>query len=80
MIATSIGFIVGLIAAIPGGIIIGPFVGALLGGLLNESDTKTAITAAFDSFIGFLASTFIKFFVTLIYIVLFLKSFESIDK
>ncbi len=72
MIGTTIGLIVGLIAPIPGGIIIGPFVGALVGELLNNADSKTAIKAAFGSFIGFLTSAFIKFIVAVIYLGLFI--------
>jgi len=72
MIGTTIGLIVGLVAPIPGGIIIGPFLGALVGELLNKSDSKTATRAAFGSFIGFLASTFIKFVVAVVYLGLFI--------
>jgi len=67
IIGTSIGLIVGLIAPIPGGIIIGPFCGALVGELINKSEFKKAFKAAFGSFLGFLASTFIKFIVSVIY-------------
>lgn len=72
MIGTSIGLIVGVLSPIPGGIIIGPFVGAFLGELINKSDSKTALKAAFGSFLGFLASTFIKFIVAIIYLGLFI--------
>ncbi|RED45706.1 DUF456 domain-containing protein [Seonamhaeicola aphaedonensis] len=72
MIGTSIGLVVGLIAPIPFGVIIGPFVGAYLGELLNKSNSKTAVTAAFGSFIGFLTSAFIKFIVAVIYFVIFI--------
>jgi hypothetical protein len=72
MIGTSIGLIIGLLAPIPGGIIIGPFVGALIGELLNKSEFDKALKAAFGSFLGFLASTFIKFIVALVFLGLFI--------
>jgi len=72
MIGTSTGLIVGLLAPIPGGIIIGPFVGALVGELLNKSEFNKALKAAFGSFLGFLASTFIKFIVALVFLGLFI--------
>jgi len=73
IIGTSIGLVVGLFAPIPGGIIIGPFLGALIGELLNKSDSKTALKAAFGSFIGFMASIFMKFLITVIYLGLFVS-------
>ncbi len=70
---TTIGLIIGIIAPIPFGILIGPFVGALVGELLfNKTEGKTAFKAAFGSFIGFLASTFIKVFATLVYLGIFI--------
>ena len=72
MIGTSIGLIIGLLAPIPGGIIIGPFVGALVGELINKSEFDKALKAAFGSFLGFLASTFIKFIVALVFLGLFI--------
>ena len=53
MIGTTIGLIVGLLAPIPGGIILGPFFGALVGELIHKNDSKIALKAAFGSFIGF---------------------------
>ena len=73
VIGTSVGLIVGLLAPIPGGIIVGPFLGAFIGELINKSNTKTALKAAFGSFIGFLASSFIKFIVTVVYFGLFIS-------
>ena len=67
IIGTTIGLIVGIIAPIPGGIIIGPFLGALIGELINKSEFNKAVKAAIGSFLGFLASTFVKFIVTIIY-------------
>ena len=70
---TNIGLIVGLIAPVPFGFIIGPFVGALVGELIYDSkDHHRAVKAATGSFIGFLASTFIKFLVCIIYLGLFI--------
>lgn len=70
---TNIGLVVGLIAPIPLGVIIGPFLGALIGELIYDSkDHKRAMKAATGSFLGFLASTFMKFLVCLIYFGLFL--------
>ncbi|MEO4004264.1 MULTISPECIES: DUF456 domain-containing protein [unclassified Flavobacterium] len=70
---TNIGLVVGLIAPVPLGFIIGPFVGALVGELIYDNkDHKRAVKAATGSFIGFLASTFIKFVVCMVYLGLFL--------
>lgn len=61
---TNIGLIIGLLTPIPFGFIVGPFVGALVGELINNSTNhKQALRAATGSFVGFLASTFIKFVV-----------------
>lgn len=72
MIGTSIGLVIGLFSPIPGGIIIGPFVGALIGEIINKSTFDKSLKAAFGSFLGFLASTFIKFVVALIFFGLFI--------
>lgn len=72
MIGTSIGLVVGIFAPIPFGIIICPFLGALLGEMLNENDSKKATKAAFGSFLGFLTGTFLKFMVSAIFFGLFL--------
>ena len=73
MIGTTIGLFVGLFSPIPGGIIIGPFFGALIGELANKADTETAIKAAFGSFLGFITSTFLKFIVAIIFLGLFVS-------
>ncbi len=58
----NIGLVIGLIAPIPFGFIIGPFLGAFIGEMaFNNSDQATSFKAAVGSFWGFLASTFMKF-------------------
>lgn len=71
------GSIIGLLVAVffpilgPFGIIIWPFIGALAGELINKADQKTAMKAAFGSFIGFLTGTFLKFVLTVGYLIFF---------
>lgn len=73
---TTIGLIIGLLSPIPFGILIGAFLGALVGELLYDSkDTNRAIKASFGAFIGFLASTTIKFSIATVYVVLFVIQF-----
>ena len=43
------------------GIVLGPFLGAYLGEITGGKSSDLALKAAFGSFIGFLAGTFIKF-------------------
>ena len=70
---TNIGLLVGLIAPIPFGFLIGPFVGALIGELLfNPKDHNRAFKAATGSLLGFLASTFIQFLVCILFLGLFI--------
>jgi hypothetical protein len=65
---TNIGLVVGLLAPIPLGFIIGPFLGAFVGELMNDAtDSKKALKAATGSIIGFLASTFMKFVVAIVF-------------
>ncbi|RTY99989.1 DUF456 domain-containing protein [Flavobacterium sp. RSP49] len=69
---TNIGLIVGILAPVPFGFIIGPFVGALIGELIYDfKDHSRALRAATGSFIGFLASSFMKFVVCVMYLGLF---------
>ena len=80
MIGTTLGLIIGLIFLGPFGIIIGPFLGALIGELVNKSEFDKALKAAFGSFLGFIASTFIKFIVAMIFLGFYVaKFFEHVE-
>ncbi|WP_372944712.1 DUF456 domain-containing protein [Muriicola sp.] len=79
MIGTTLGLVVAIIFPVLGifGIIFWPFLGAFLGELLNKADQKSALKAAFGSFMGFLTGTFLKFVVTVIFFGLFIaKAWE----
>lgn len=69
----TLGLVIGLILPIPLGFVIGAFVGALIGELIHDpTDLKRALRSAFGSFVGFLASTTMKLFASLIFLVFFL--------
>lgn len=69
---TNIGLLVGILAPIPFGFLIGPFIGALVGELLYDNkDHQRALKAATGSFVGLLASSFMKFVVCMMYLGLF---------
>ncbi len=68
---TTIGLLVGMFLP-PFGFIIGPFVGAYIGEMIHQKDSKVASRAAWGSFVGFLTSTFLKFIFSVIYIGLFI--------
>jgi uncharacterized protein YqgC (DUF456 family) len=79
VVGTTIGLLVAIFFPILGflGIIVWPFLGALIGELMNRANGKTALRAAFGSFMGFLTGTFVKFVVTMVYLGLFiLKAWE----
>lgn len=59
VIGSVVGLIVGLFFP-PAGIIIGPFIGAIAGELLNGNGTKLAIKSGVGSFVGFILTTGLK--------------------
>lgn len=65
-----IGCVVGLILGIfffpPIGIIIGPFLGAIAGELINGDDLNKAVKSGLGSFIGYLFGTGVKLAVSLV--------------
>jgi uncharacterized protein YqgC (DUF456 family) len=77
-IGTTIGLVVGILLPIPLGFLFGAFLGALIGELLyNHKDIKRAFKAAFGSFVGFLASTTLKFMVSLVFMGLYIYTVIS---
>lgn len=73
LIGTTIGLLVAIVFPVLGiaGIIIWPFVGAIIGELINKTGRKQALKAAFGSFVGFLTGTFLKFVVSMVYLGIF---------
>lgn len=55
MFGTTVGLLVAIFFPIFGifGIVIWPFLGALIGELINKAESKDAMKAAFGSFLGF---------------------------
>lgn len=58
----TIGLILGFWMG-PAGIILGPFLGALIGELIGGKSSNLALKAAFGSFVGFLLGTLLKLMV-----------------
>ena len=77
MIGATVGLIIGIFAPFPFAVLICPFLGAFIGEILYRSDSKTAGRAAFGSFLGILASSFMEFVITFAYLILFLFQFWS---
>ncbi len=66
VIGSSIGIVAGLFIFPPWGIIIFPFIGALIGEFYKGKDQKDAFRAAFGSFIGFVTGVLMKLTVSII--------------
>lgn len=61
---SMIGLVLGLIFFPPFGIIIGPFLGAVIGELSAGNDSKSAFKSGLGSFIGFVLATLMKLIVS----------------
>ncbi|MFR9619670.1 MAG: DUF456 domain-containing protein [Rikenellaceae bacterium] len=66
MVGATIGMVVGLIAFPPFGIVVGPFIGAVMGEIShNREDVGRAFGVGFGTFLAFIFGTGLKFVVTL---------------
>lgn len=70
----TIGIIFGLFLFPPFGIVLGPFLGALIGELLSGKDHQKAIKAGLGSFVGFLFGTVSKVVVSMILMYYFITA------
>ncbi|UKJ09134.1 DUF456 domain-containing protein [Solitalea lacus] len=69
----AVGLLVGVFLG-PLGIILGPFVGAILGELIHDtSDWQKALKSGLGSFAGFIAGTAMKMIVSIIFAFYFIK-------
>lgn len=75
MWGATIGIFLGLFFFPPAGLIIGPFIGAIIGEVIAGKDSTSAFKAGLGSFIGFLLSTGLKLGVSLMMAVYFFKEF-----
>lgn len=72
----TVGLIIGLFLG-PAGIIIGPFLGAIVGELIFKDDMKYAIKAGFGSLLGFLTGVGLKLAASLVMTFYFVKELIS---
>jgi uncharacterized protein YqgC (DUF456 family) len=66
VIGCVVGLIMGLFVFPPIGIIVGPFLGAIAGELLNGDDLRKAVKSGFGSFLGYILGTGVKLAVCLV--------------
>ncbi|PJB11922.1 MAG: DUF456 domain-containing protein [Flavobacteriales bacterium CG_4_9_14_3_um_filter_40_17] len=71
----TIGLVAGLFIPIPLGFLIGAFAGAFVGEWMHQQDLQQSLKAAFGSFIGLIASGFMKFLVSLTFLFIYLWVF-----
>ena len=62
----TVGLIVGIFFFPPLGLIVGPFIGAFAGEIINKQDSNKAFRSAIGSFIGFVAGTLMKLGITVV--------------
>ena len=75
LIGASIGLVTALIILGPLGLLIGPFIGAIAGEMINKKNLTESLKPAFGSLIGILIGSGIKFCLSLIYLFFYLNIF-----
>lgn len=75
---SAVGIVAGMFIFPPWGIIIFPFVGAVIGELIDNKELSVAAKAGFGAFLGFLAGTLMKLVVALILTFYFFKELINI--
>jgi len=70
---STIGVVAGIFIFPPWGIILFPFVGAVIGELIDKKEPKVALKAGFGAFLGFVAGTIMKLTVGVILAYCFFK-------
>lgn len=70
---STIGIVAGMFFFPPLGIIIFPFVGAVIGELINNKDFRSSLKAGFGAFIGFVAGTLMKLIVCFVLLFYYIK-------
>ena len=68
------GTIIGLFVFPPWGVILGPFLGAVIGELLGGKETQEALKAGLGAFLGFMVGTILKFMVCGWFIYVFISA------
>ncbi|MFI2742109.1 DUF456 domain-containing protein [Zhouia sp. PK063] len=71
---TTIGLIIGIFIPLPFAILWCPFFGAFIAEIIYTSNHKTAFKAAIGSFLGFLAGTFAKFALCVVFLCIYIKN------
>lgn len=74
-VGAIIGLVLGVLIMPPFGILVGPFVGAISGEMVNKKTFSESLKPAFGSLVGVVAGSIIKFCLTLSYLFLYLKIF-----